>query len=62
MYTSARVGSGTVTPEEHASNYCLLVLSAILNAANGSNRLDGKEGEEEVSDLRLRDEGASKAF
>lgn len=50
-----------MTPEEHASNYCLLVLSAILNAANGSNRLDGK-GEEEVSDLRLRDEGASKAF
>ena len=45
------------------ANYCLLVLSAVSNAANGSNRLDGKEeGEEEVSDLRPRDEWSSKVF
>lgn len=63
MYLSARAGSGPVTTEDHASNYCLLVLSAASNAASGSNRLDGEEeGEEEVSDLRLGNERSSKAF
>ncbi|KAJ7403476.1 hypothetical protein WISP_150531 [Willisornis vidua] len=62
MNLSAGVGSGTVITEEYASECCHFVLSAISDAAKGSNRLDGKEEwEEKIPDLRLRDEWSRKS-
>lgn len=56
MHLSARVDSGTQTTEENACNCSLFVLSAVSNVAKDSSRLDGKEWEGQVPNLRVRDD------
>lgn len=56
MHLSARVDSGTQTTEENACNCSLFVLSAVSNVAKDSSRLDGKEWEGQVPNLRVRND------